>query len=68
MALKYVLPFLALCAMTSALGILNCKLRVYLARAEQMDDEGRRCWDTVKVPACGGRCDSKEVNINTKLI
>ncbi|XP_075974662.1 thyrostimulin beta-5 subunit-like [Anticarsia gemmatalis] len=60
--LKYLLPILALCAMTSSRGLSTCKLRVYLARAEQIDENGLRCWDTVKVPACGGRCDSREIS------
>lgn len=40
-----------------------CTKRVYLSRAEQIDDNGLKCWDNVKVPSCGGRCDSREVRL-----
>ncbi|KAG6449358.1 hypothetical protein O3G_MSEX006019 [Manduca sexta] len=43
-------------------GLSPCSRRIYLAKAEQADEMGRRCWDTVKVPACGGRCDSREIS------
>lgn len=39
----------------------TCAKRVYLSRAEQTDENGLKCWDNVKVPSCGGRCDSREV-------
>ncbi|PZC85113.1 hypothetical protein B5X24_HaOG202877 [Helicoverpa armigera] len=55
-------PLLLWCTMTSCKGAAPCKLRVYLARAEQTDENGLKCWDTVKVPACGGRCDSREIS------
>ncbi|CAB3223827.1 unnamed protein product [Arctia plantaginis] len=48
--------------MTSSRSVSPCKLRVYLARAEQLDDNGLRCWDTVKMPVCGGRCDTNEIS------
>lgn len=56
------LPLLLLYMTTLVYATAPCKLRVYLARAEQTDEHGRKCWDTVKVPACGGRCDSREVS------
>ncbi|XP_049868140.1 thyrostimulin beta-5 subunit-like [Pectinophora gossypiella] len=42
--------------------LTSCTKRIYLARAEQIDPNGLRCWDTVKVPSCGGRCDSREIS------
>lgn len=56
------IPLLILYISTLVYATAPCKLRVYLARAEQTDEHGRKCWDTVKVPACGGRCDSREVS------
>ncbi|XP_026732994.1 thyrostimulin beta-5 subunit-like [Trichoplusia ni] len=56
------IPILMLYAVTSSHAVSPCKLRVHLARAEQTDENGLRCWDTVKVPACGGRCDSREIS------
>ncbi|XP_063365370.1 thyrostimulin beta-5 subunit-like [Cydia amplana] len=56
-----VLVLVALAAAVS--GELSlCKRHVYIARAEQADEHGRKCWDHVKVPTCGGRCDSREVS------
>ena len=57
----WLLLTLLLYMVVSSYATLPCKLRVNLARAEQTDEQGRKCWDTVKVPACGGRCDSREV-------
>lgn len=44
-----------------------CAKRVYLSRAEQTDENGLKCWDNVKVPSCGGRCDSREVSYDTLM-
>lgn len=40
---------------------LRCHRRLYKAKVEQKDQEGRRCWDTLALDACWGRCDSHEV-------
>ncbi|KAJ8721629.1 hypothetical protein PYW07_002404 [Mythimna separata] len=61
MTLLSLLPILLFYMVTPSHGILPCKLRVHLARAEQTDEFGRKCWDMVKVPSCGGRCDSSEI-------
>lgn len=55
------LLFFGLWVITSALELDTCEKRIYLAKAEQLDAKGRKCWDTVKVPCCGGRCNSREV-------
>lgn len=55
------LLFFGLWIVTSALELDTCEKRIYLAKAEQLDANGRKCWDTVKVPCCGGRCNSREV-------
>ncbi|XP_072939024.1 thyrostimulin beta-5 subunit-like [Epargyreus clarus] len=47
--------------MVSATEIGSCSKLVHLARAEQSDENGLKCWDAVKVPTCGGRCDSSEI-------
>ncbi|XP_077286089.1 glycoprotein hormone beta 5 isoform X2 [Arctopsyche grandis] len=41
---------------------LRCHRRLYKARVEQKDQEGRRCWDTLSLDACWGRCDSHEIS------
>lgn len=48
--------------LVAAGGLEPCTKRMTPARAEQMDSKGLRCWDNVKVPSCGGRCDSREVS------
>lgn len=40
---------------------LRCHRRLYKAKVEQKDQQGRRCWDTLELDACWGRCDSHEV-------
>lgn len=45
-----------------------CAKRVYLSRAEQSDDNGLKCWDNIKVPSCGGRCESREVRSYLYLV
>ncbi|NP_001296463.1 uncharacterized LOC101737993 [Bombyx mori] len=54
--------YVTLCSVVWIRALSPCARRVYLARAEQRDDKGRRCWDNVKVPSCGGRCDSREIS------
>lgn len=47
---------------------LGCHLRLYTYRVEQTDSSGRICWDNVSAMSCWGRCDSREVILNMKLI
>ncbi|KAI8422486.1 hypothetical protein MSG28_006305 [Choristoneura fumiferana] len=55
------LTLLAIAVIVS--GELNlCRRKTYIGRAEQADDNGKKCWDKVKVPFCSGRCDSREVS------
>lgn len=63
MAMRHLswLIFFGVWTVTSSLELDTCEKRIYLAKAEQMDANGRKCWDTVKVPCCGGRCSSREV-------
>ncbi|GBP75720.1 hypothetical protein EVAR_58813_1 [Eumeta japonica] len=39
---------------------LGCSRRIHVARAEQQDEFGRKCWDYIKFTSCGGWCDSSE--------
>lgn len=41
---------------------LQCHTRQYTFRVTQVDENGRKCWDTLSVMACWGRCDSNEVS------
>lgn len=44
-------------------GGLKCERTPYIYRVTQTDENGKTCWDTIKVLACRGRCDSNEVTI-----
>lgn len=43
-------------------GILECQRKQYTFRVTQSDINGNKCWDTLSVTACWGRCDSNEVS------
>ncbi|KAM3959608.1 thyrostimulin beta-5 subunit [Aphomia sociella] len=58
----WLLLILSLWTLVTTEGMEICVRRVTLARAEQIDEKGRRCWDRVKVHSCGGRCDSREIS------
>ncbi|XP_013187094.1 thyrostimulin beta-5 subunit-like [Amyelois transitella] len=61
-AYQWWLPLLAVQVLVMSESLEPCMKRMTLARAEQIDKNGRRCWDNVKVSSCGGRCDSREVS------
>lgn len=61
------MALLAMAVMVS--GELNlCRRKTYIGRAEQADDNGKKCWDNVKVPFCSGRCDSREVSYQLSVV
>ncbi|XP_059049648.1 thyrostimulin beta-5 subunit-like [Achroia grisella] len=60
--INWLLFTVTLWTLDAVLPMETCTKRVSLARAEQTDDKGRRCWDRVKVHSCGGRCDSREIS------
>lgn len=45
---------------------LSCEQKTYKAYIERKDEQGRKCWDNLLLPACWGRCDSFEVNLLIK--
>lgn len=49
-------------AILTAEKVHSCSKMVHIAKAEQTDELGLKCWDTIKVQLCGGECDSSEVN------
>lgn len=40
---------------------LQCHLREYTHKVYRKDSLGRKCWDTITVLSCWGRCDSYEI-------
>lgn len=47
---------------------LQCHTRQYTFRVTQIDENGKKCWDTLSVMACWGRCDSNEVSFFFPLL
>lgn len=60
----YLLPIILMVMTSNCLPSreFSCAKRVYLSKAEQVDENGLKCWDLVEVASCAGRCDSREVS------